>query len=239
MTTADAHPKAGMVGSRVVSFFDPDVIDSVGIRICKDGMSRGANRNGQFSRLNLHGTLDILFPSACSALYKRAMLDEIGFFDSDFFAYCEDTDLGLRGRLAGWQAVLNTDAVTYHKYSKTGGELSAFKIYHVERNHYWAAIKSFPPLDLFLLPLNTALRYFEQFKALKSQKGDAVTFAQSGDKSELIFALLRGIASALMHTPEHLLKRRATQQKRKIPHREMRVLLKKYNLPYRELFDIK
>ena len=28
-------------------------------------------------------------------LYRRAMLEDIGGFDDDFFLYCEDTDLGL------------------------------------------------------------------------------------------------------------------------------------------------
>ena len=43
--TADTHPTAGMVGCRICSFDDADVIDSIGMGICYDGMSRGRFRN--------------------------------------------------------------------------------------------------------------------------------------------------------------------------------------------------
>jgi N-acetylglucosaminyl-diphospho-decaprenol L-rhamnosyltransferase len=33
---------------------------------------------------------------------RRACLEEIGLFDEEFFAYCEEADLGLRARAAGW-----------------------------------------------------------------------------------------------------------------------------------------
>jgi GT2 family glycosyltransferase len=38
---------------------------------------------------------------ACGAavLYRRRMLDEIGFLDEDFFLYDEDTDLNFRAQL--------------------------------------------------------------------------------------------------------------------------------------------
>jgi GT2 family glycosyltransferase len=33
-------------------------------------------------------------------MYRREMLDEIGGFDEDFFAYADDAELGLRARIA-------------------------------------------------------------------------------------------------------------------------------------------
>ena len=41
--------------------------------------------------------------SRCAVLLRRAMLADVGGYDEDLFAYCEDTDLGLRARLAGWR----------------------------------------------------------------------------------------------------------------------------------------
>jgi GT2 family glycosyltransferase len=41
-----------------------------------------------------HGTLMIL---------RRQCLDDIGLFDERYFAYCEEAELGLRARRAGWQ----------------------------------------------------------------------------------------------------------------------------------------
>ena len=48
--TADTHPDAGMVGCRICSFDDPDIIDSIGMGICRDGMSRGRFRNRRWSQ---------------------------------------------------------------------------------------------------------------------------------------------------------------------------------------------
>jgi hypothetical protein len=42
---------------------------------------------------------------ACGAavLYRRRMVEEIGFLGEDFFLYDEDTDLNFRAQLAGWK----------------------------------------------------------------------------------------------------------------------------------------
>jgi len=74
----------GMVASKILLGREGREIDSVGMLIYPDGMSRqrGHNEadNGQFD-----DSREILFPSACAALYRRVMLEEIGFFDEDFF----------------------------------------------------------------------------------------------------------------------------------------------------------
>jgi len=52
------------------------------------------------------------------------MLDEIGLFDESFFLYCEDTDLGLRARWAGWDCRYVPGAVVEHRYSHSAGRAS-------------------------------------------------------------------------------------------------------------------
>ena len=183
LAVADAHPEAGMVGSRICTFNDPDRIDSLGMGICRDGMSRGRYRNRRWSALALADVEEILFPSACAALYRRTMLEEVGGFDEDFFAYAEDSDLGLRGRLAGWEALLATRAVVYHKYSQSAGSFSPLKVYLVERNHYWLAIKSFPVGQLLLLPFFTGIRYLEQLHQVASGRGSGGQFRDSDSRA--------------------------------------------------------
>jgi len=234
---ADAHPGAGMVGARICAFFDPDVIDSLGMGICPDGMSRGRFRNQRYSELRLPEVEEILFPSACAALYTREMLEEVGFFDDDFFAYAEDSDLGLRGRLGGWDALLATQAVVYHKYSQTSGSLSPFKVYLVERNHYWVAVKTFPMGQLLRLPFFTVLRYLEQLRAVLRGSGTGGEFLAGVSRAALIKALLKGIFHALYGFPRLLRKRAATMKKRRIPMREFRRLLHRHRMSFKELLD--
>lgn len=236
---ANAHPEAGMVGCRVCSSVDPDIIDSVGMGICRDGMSRGRFRNRRWSTLCLQDVEEILFPSACAALYKRAMLEETGFFDDDFFAYAEDSDLGLRGRLAGWEAVLATQAVVYHKYSQTSGSLSPFKVYLVERNHYWVALKCFSPGQLLALPLFTVFRYFEQLRVVLSGGGVGDEFREGDSKAALIGALMKASLDSLGGLPRMLRKRRQVMKQRRLPKREFARLLHRHRISFRELLDIK
>jgi GT2 family glycosyltransferase len=165
------------------------------------------------------------------------MLDEIGYYDGDFFIYCEDTDLGLRGVLAGWKGLLARDAVIYHKYSLTCGALSPFKLYLVERNHYWMAIRNLPPSMLLLLPFYTVVRFFEQARCLVSAKGTGAEFMVSPSKTGCVFAILKAVFHAMAGIPGALAKRKVTMARKKISNQEFRTILKQYRLSFRDLLD--
>lgn len=237
LRVAEENPDVGMIASRICSFYDHDLIDSIGVKICRDGMSRGAYRLQRFSGLEFDKVEDILVPSACAALYRRRMIDDVGFFDEDFFAYCEDTDIGLRGRRAGWKAMFARDAVVYHKYSQTGGAFSPLKLYLVERNHYWVAFKNYPLIWILLLPIITVGRYIEQVRVVLGAKGVGEQFATSISKTECAMALLKGIADAVKMLPKMWIKRRRLAKVNKISDQEFGRLLLLYKFSFRELFD--
>ncbi len=52
-------------------------------------------------------------------MYRRAMLEDVGGFDEDFFAYADDAELGLRGRIAGWRCLYAPRAVVRHHRGAT------------------------------------------------------------------------------------------------------------------------
>lgn len=238
VAVADRHPEAGMVGCRILSYQEPERVDSLGMAICPDGMSRGAFRGRRFSALALEKESEILFPSACAALYRWEMIEETGFFDEEFFAYCEDTDLGLRGRLAGWGALLARDAVVYHKYSMTSGAFSPFKLYLVERNHFFAAVKNFPTGQLWSIPWHTLLRYFTQAKVVIGAKGAGGEFMESASRGALVSAFVRGVRDAVLALPRLMRKRAAVMEKRRVSHRQMAELLRRHRLSFQELLDV-
>ena len=238
VAAADACPEAGMVGSRTVVYETPELVDTLGGRVCRDGMSRGAFRHRRFDDLGLSGVIPILYPSPCAALYRRQMLEQIGFFDEDFFAYAEDTDLGLRGRWAGWDAVLATDAVVRHHYSVTGGSFSPFKLYLVERNHYWVALKNFPWSMLLQLPFWSIVRLWMQIVAVRQGVGSGGEFAQSGQCWPIIKALIKANIDALWGVPGMLKKRRRFHSQRRRTSGEMATLLQQFRLSFAELLDL-
>lgn len=93
---------------------------------------------------------------ACAAavMYRRSMIDQIGFFDQDFFLNAEDTDLNMRAWLAGWKCLFIPESTAYHKVSATLGRMSDTAVYHYSRNIEWVWLKN--------VPFRTMIRYFPQ-----------------------------------------------------------------------------
>ena len=118
VSAIEARPDAGMCASQV-RLYGEDALDSAGMLVCGDGSSkqRGHGRPPSF----FPEPEEVLFPSASAALYRRAMLLEIGGFDESFFLYCEDTDLGLRARWAGWKCLYVPEAVVRASLLPFGG----------------------------------------------------------------------------------------------------------------------
>jgi GT2 family glycosyltransferase len=222
--------RVGMWAPKILSMEERDIIDSVGgLLIYPDGLAKGRGRLekdiGQYD-----GERDILMPSACAALYRKEMLEEIGLFDEDFFAYCEDTDLGLRARLSGWKAVSVPEAVIYHYYSATGGRYTPTKAYLVERNHFWVAIKNLPPLNLLVSPFYTLWRYLVQLYGIITRSGAGGRFTEEFSSLKLLFMVLKAYGGAIWGLPKMLSKRRMIQSTRKVSAEDVRGWFKTYGI---------
>lgn len=46
------------------------------------------------------------YPHGTLMFARRGLLEEVGLFDERYFAYCEEADLGVRARTAGWEVGL-------------------------------------------------------------------------------------------------------------------------------------
>jgi len=232
--TVETDKKIGMVASKILSLKNPNLIDSTGVNLCLNGMSRGRGRleidNGQYDRVE-----EIFLPSACAALYRKKMLEEIGLFDDSFFAYCEDTDLGIRGRLNGWKAFLSPKAIVYHHYSGTAGKYSPLKAFLVERNHFWLVIKNFPLGLILLYPFFTFWYYILHFYALLTSRGSSSKFFQSFSLWCLITSIFKANFSALLGLFKALNKRRKIKKQQKISNKDFYLLLKKFHLSFKEV----
>ncbi|MEJ7607245.1 MAG: glycosyltransferase [Bryobacteraceae bacterium] len=79
---AEAEPRAGMCASQV-RMMGSEKLDSAGMLICADGSSRQRGHGQAASAFTQ--SEEVLLPSGSAALYRRAMIDQIGGFDDDFF----------------------------------------------------------------------------------------------------------------------------------------------------------
>ena len=194
IAAAEADPRVGMCASQVR--LDRDALDSAGMVIYGDGSSK---QRGHGEPAALYANREeVLLPSASAALYRRVMLEQIGLFDEHFFLYCEDTDLGLRARRAGWRCLYVPQAIVEHRYSHSAGRVSALKAYYVERNRILVAMKNFPLRMLLVLPLRGTLRYFEHLRAAFTGTGKTAQFRnQSGGLAAMVGIAVRAHFSVL------------------------------------------
>ncbi len=203
------HPEAGSVASKMLLFDRRDHIHTAGDYFTIDG--RAGNRgvwqrdDGQFDRE------EYVF-SACggSSVYRRALLDEIGTLDDDFFFSLEDVDLGWRANLAGWRCLYTPHAIVYHHLSATGGGVTAS--YYDGRNLIFVLVKNYPLWRKYggrVLRAQFALAW----EALRAWRGEAAR------------ARLRGMLAGVLSLPKLLRKRRAIQAQRRLSAAEIEALL--------------
>lgn len=227
-------PDVGMAASKIVVWEDPGVIDKAGHLIFPDGQNRGrgsgARDRGQFDRQE-----EVLWPDGCAALYRKAMLDQIGGFDEDFFAYGDDAELGLRARIAGWRCLYTPQAVVRHHRGSTLGKDSSRRLELIERNRLLLAIKLFPPSLLWLNPIYFALRLVAGALAAQRGAGDTAHFPGWAGKWKMARALVRGDFEALRLAPRIWRKRKQLARMRRLDSREVRRLILRHRLSWREV----
>lgn len=196
------HPEVGSVASKMLLHDKRDHIHTTGDYFTIDG--RAGNRGvwqkdeGQFEQE------EYVF-SACggSSAYRRAMLDQIGLLDDDFFFSGEDVDLGWRAQLAGWRCLYTPRAIVYHHLSASGGGVTAS--FHDGRNLIYILVKNYP----------SELWRKHGMKVLRAQAGLAWE-ALKAWRGAAARARLRGMLAGSARLPYLLRKRRAIQQMRQV-----------------------
>ncbi len=223
MVAVEGRPDVGMCASQV-RLFPAGNLDSAGMLIAGDGSSkqRGHGDNPR----HFQQAEEVLLPSGSAALYRRKMLAEIGLFDDHFFLYCEDTDLGLRARWAGWKCLYVPDAIVDHHYSHSAGRASSLKAYYVERNRLLTVCKNFPPGMLLTAPVYAAIRYFWHIAMIFAGKGAAAEYRQGGSGLALVWFVIKAHLAAMARLPELLRQRRAIRKTARLSTKEFSRLLR-------------
>jgi hypothetical protein len=151
---------------------------------------------------------------ACGAavLYRRRMLDEIGFLDEDFFLYDEDTDLNFRAQLAGWKCAYVPSAVAYHVANATARRLSDLHVYYHTRNLEFVWIKNMPGGLMMRFAHHKIAQEMGSFCYLCLRHGKWVPFFRAKRDALRMFSVM-------------LNKRRKIQAGRRVPNRYVRSVL--------------
>lgn len=142
-TALDSHDDVGSCASKMLFYDRPDVINAVGdvYYSCGVASQRGCmQRDGEdFSRRQY-----VFGACAGAAMYRRAMLEDVGLFDEDFFAYNEDVDLSFRAQLMGYKCLFVPESIVYHHSGGTSGHDWGMAFYLTRRNSMDVVIKNLP-----------------------------------------------------------------------------------------------
>ena len=200
---ADSHPEAGFFASKLVNFHDRRVLDGAGDALRRSGLPYRLG-NGEKDRGQYDAPAFVFGACAAAALYRRTMLDDVGLFDEDFFAYCEDADLSFRAQLAGYRCLYVSDAVVYHVgNASTGGRRSETATRLGTRNSLGLLTKNLP------LPLVPRIAPF----ILAGQLARLLSMSAGSS----LRAHLSGLGEAVRILPRMLRKRRGIQDHRRVP----------------------
>lgn len=224
----------GMAASKVLVLEDPRLIDKAGHLIFPDGQNRGRG-TGEVDRGQYDAEDEVLWPDGCAAMYRKEMLDRIGGFDEDFFAYGDDAELGLRARIAGWRCIYTPRAVVWHHRGSTLGKGSQHRLELIERNRLLLALKLFPWSLLWLNPVFFAVRVAASVAAAGREEGDTAHFPGLAGKWRMARAILRGDWGALRLAPRMLRKRAGMRRLRRLSPAEVRRLLLRHRLSLRHV----
>lgn len=208
----DSHPEIGSVGCKMLAYDDHKLLDGVG-----DGYRRGGLPGRIGHREIDTGRFDtqryILGACGGAAVYKRSMLDDIGLFDEDYFAYLEDVDIALRAQSAGYKCLYVPSAIIYHLgCGTTGSGYSPLVVKLSARNNINTIVKNIPmPLLIKFLP---QIIYWQAFYF-------AVVIWRGGQ----LIPWMLGTFEALFMLPKMIAKRFEINKKRKVSHSYMEEII--------------
>jgi GT2 family glycosyltransferase len=206
-----------LASSRIVYMHNPRVIDSAGDGLLRWGGAFKRHHGAGVESATESGEVFGVCGAAC--VIPRAVFEELGGFDEDFFVSHEDVDLSYRARLLGYPCRYVADSVVRHHGSATLGRVSAFAVFHGQRNLEWMYFKNTPGA-LLLRTLPGHLIY---------TAAAAVHFT----RHRRLGAFLRAKWAALAGLPGLLRKRAEVQRTRRVggdaiwPHLEARWLATK------------
>jgi len=201
-TLSNGHEYAFATGKLISAAPPRDRLDGAGDGLLLGG---GAFRLGN-SDLDVGQFNDprpVLAGCGAATMFRRAVFEEVGGLDEDFFAYLDDIDLALRAQLLGHEGIYVPDAVAYHVGSATLGEPFHQNVVEwMTRNQILMLAKDYPGAVLLrLMPQVVVFQTLWFGKVLRHAK---------------LLSYIKGMVQAACTLPRTLQKRRRLMRHRRI-----------------------
>ena len=146
----EQEKKSFSVSAKMVDLYDKNVLDGAGDLYCALGWAFALGK-GKAVKDNYTKPQEIFSACGGAVIYKKDILDQIGIFDENHFAYLEDCDLGYRAQIFGFRNYYTPNAVVYHAGSGvSGSKHNEFKVNLSSKNSVYLIYKNMPVLQVIL-----------------------------------------------------------------------------------------
>ena len=200
------HPKAGTFASKMMMFDDRSRIENCGFAMSTIGFATNLGR-GELDSDCWSKHRQVFGACAGAAAYRRAMLEDIGFLDNDFFMTSEDVDLSFRAQLRGYECWMIPEAIVYHRYQGAMAKFPVRQAFFAQRNSEFVYLKNMPTaLMLSRLPMRVIYELGATAYSFKVGSGSV---------------FLRAKIDALRQFPAVLRKRKQIQRRRTVTNRQL------------------
>ena len=149
MQAGGSDSKIGIVGPMVYHFDEPNVIQSAGGILGKYWQSFHLGQN-ELDKGDFNTPLQVEWISGCAILVRRAVIEQVGMLDPNYFLYWEDTEWCIRANRAGWKIVHVPQAKLWHKGVQRDYQPKPYVTYYVTRNHLFTLAKHNAPLIVWV-----------------------------------------------------------------------------------------
>lgn len=142
----EQHQNAFSVSAKMLMWDKPELLDDAGDRYCVFGWaySRGKGKPAE----QYDAPCEVFSACGGAAIYRKAVFEEVGYFDEAHFAYLEDLDIGYRARLYGYRNYYEPKAEVIHFGSaSSGSRYNAFKTRLAASNSVYVIGKNMPLLQ--------------------------------------------------------------------------------------------
>ena len=208
-TELTSHPSAG-IATGLLLRRDGNTIDTSGDFYTTWGLPGPRNRDEPtVNAPNQPG--EIFGATGGGALYRTAMLNDIGLFDEDFFMYYEDVDLSFRAQLAGWKVRYTPKAIAYHKVGASSQKVPGLAVFNTFKNLPLVLIKNVPGRLLWTIGARFFLTYWLIFASAIRHGNGCPAF--------------RGIFASLIRQPRAWVHRVKIQRNRKVSIKYIRSII--------------
>lgn len=198
-TALEREKKSFSVSAKMVDMYDNNILDGAGDLYCALGWAFALGK-GKAVKGNYEKPQEIFSACGGAVIYRKEILDEIGIFDQNHFAYLEDCDLGYRAQIFGYRNFYAPEAVVKHAGSGVSGSRhNEFKVNLSSRNSVYLIYKNMPFLQIifnlpFLIPGFLVKYLFFMKKGLGNTyrkgiwKGIKLCLSEDGKRKKVYFS---------------------------------------------------